>query len=142
MDWHPPTHEIAIIQTRLHRLDEERAQLLARLKYLEGNNITLPPTKSDSSQPLSSSEKIDIFRTLFRGRKDVYPLRWDNQKTGRSGYSLACGNEWVRGVCDKPRIKCGECKHQDFLPVTDEVIRNHLTGHNPEIGRASCRERV
>ena len=132
MDWHPPPPEIAIIQARLQRLDEERAQLLARLKHLEENTVTPPPTKSSPPSPLFSSGKIAVFRSLFRGREDVYPLRWDNQKTGRSGYSLACGNEWVHGVCDKPKIKCGECKHQDFLPVTDEVIRNHLSGYNPD----------
>jgi len=124
--------EINQIQKRLHILDEERAQLLARLKHLEKNNVKLPATKSDNSKPLSASKKIAIFRSLFRGREDVYPLRWDNKKTGRSGYSLACGNEWMSGVCDKPKIKCGECQYQAFLPVTDEVLRNHLTGRNPD----------
>ena len=37
-------------------------------------------------------------------------------------------NEWVRGVCEKPRVKCGECAHRRFLPLTDEVIRWHLSG--------------
>jgi hypothetical protein len=47
---------------------------------------------------------------------------------GRSGYAPACANEWRAGVCEKPRIKCGECPNRAFLPVTDEVIRRHLTG--------------
>ena len=50
------------------------------------------------------------------------------RKTGRAGYAPACGNEWVRGICEKPRIKCGDCPHRAFLPVTDEVIRCHLSG--------------
>ena len=132
MDWNRNKSEITQIQKRLHILDEERAQLLARLKNLEENHVTLPSTKTDKSKPLSPSEKIAIFRSLFRGREDVYPLRWDNRKTGSSGYSLACGNEWVHGVCDKPKVKCSECKHQAFLPVTDEAIRNHLMGCNPD----------
>ena len=49
-------------------------------------------------------------------------------KTGRAGYSPVCGNEWVRGVCEKPRIKCSDCPHQCWLPVTDEVVRWHLSG--------------
>jgi len=49
-------------------------------------------------------------------------------KTGRAGYSPVCGNEWVRGVCEKPRIKCSDCPHQNWLPVTDEVLRWHLSG--------------
>ncbi len=73
-------------------------------------------------------EKIALFRSLFRGREDVYPRRFENQRTGRAGYAPACGNEWVRGICEKPRIKCGDCPHRAFLPVTDEVIHWHLSG--------------
>lgn len=39
-----------------------------------------------------------------------------------------CGNEWVRGICEKPRIKCSECTHQRWLPVTDDVVKWHLSG--------------
>ena len=74
--------------------------------------------------------KIALFRSLFRGREDVYPQRFESRKTGRAGYSPACGNEWVRGICEKPRIKCSECPHQHFLPVTDDVIRWHLCGQD------------
>ncbi len=75
-----------------------------------------------------SSEKIALFRSLFRGREDVYPRRFESRKTGRAGYAPACGNEWVRGICEKPRIKCADCAHRAFLPVTDEVVRWHLSG--------------
>jgi superfamily II DNA or RNA helicase len=75
-----------------------------------------------------SADKVALFRRLFRGRDDVYPRRFESQKTGRAGYAPACGNEWVRGICEKPRIKCGDCPHRAFLPVTDEVIRWHLSG--------------
>ena len=74
--------------------------------------------------------KIALFRSLFRGREDVYPRRFESRKTGRVGYSPACANEWVAGICEKPRIKCSECPHQRFLPVTDEVIRWHLSGRD------------
>ncbi len=43
-----------------------------------------------------------------------------------------CGNEWVQGICEKPRIKCSECPHQRFLPVTDDVIRWHLSGQDDQ----------
>jgi len=76
--------------------------------------------------------KIECFRSLFRGRADVYARRFENSRTGRSGYSPACGNEWVKGVCEKPRIKCSDCPHQKWLPFTDEVIRWHLEGHAPD----------
>jgi hypothetical protein len=74
--------------------------------------------------------KIVLFRSLFHGREDVYPQRFESRKTGRAGYSPACGNEWVRGICEKPRIKCSECPHQRFLRITDEIIRWHLCGHD------------
>src|SRR5215211_115415 len=76
----------------------------------------------------SSEDKIRVFRSLFRGREDVYPRRFESRKTGRSGYAPACANEWVRGICEKPRIKCAECPNRRFLPVTDDVIRWHLSG--------------
>ncbi len=65
---------------------------------------------------------------MFRGRDDVFPQRWENARTGRAGYAPACGNEWAPGLCDKPRIKCGECANQAFLRVTDAVIDGHLRG--------------
>jgi superfamily II DNA or RNA helicase/very-short-patch-repair endonuclease len=77
------------------------------------------------------ANKIALFRSLFRGREEVYPRRFESRKTGRSGYAPACGNEWVRGVCEKPRIKCAECPNRRFLPVTDEVVRWHLSGRDP-----------
>jgi superfamily II DNA or RNA helicase/very-short-patch-repair endonuclease len=88
---------------------------------------------SGSVDRTSSSEaKIALFRSLFRGRDDVYPRRFESRKTGRSGYAPACANEWVRGVCEKPRVKCAECPNRRFLPVTDDVIRWHLSGCDPE----------
>ncbi len=77
-------------------------------------------------------DKISLFRSLFRGREDVYPRRFESRRTGKSGYAPACGNEWVRGVCEKPRIKCADCPNRRFLAVTDEVIRWHLSGLDGE----------
>ncbi len=82
----------------------------------------------------SPEAKIALFRSLFRGREDVYPRRFESRRTGKAGYSPACGNEWVRGVCEKPRVKCAACPNQRFLPVTDEVIRWHLAGRD-QLGR-------
>jgi len=76
------------------------------------------------------AEKIRLFRSLFRGREDVYARRFESRKSGKAGYAPACANEWARGVCEKPRIACAECPHRRFLPVTDEVIRQHLSGED------------
>lgn len=76
----------------------------------------------------SPADKIALFRSLFRGREDLYPRRFESRRTGRSGYQPACGNEWVGGICEKPRIRCSECVHRRLLDVTDEVVRWHLSG--------------
>ena len=100
--------------------------------YLVGDSIAQQNAISRRHMPVTQTspahEKIELFRSLFRGRAEVYPQRFESRKTGRSGYSPACGNEWVRGVCEKPRIKCSDCPHQRWLPVTDDVIRWHLSG--------------
>jgi hypothetical protein len=90
------------------------------------------PAVTNSASP---ADKIALFRSLFRGREDVYPRRFESRKTGKAGYAPACANEWVRGVCEKPKGKCAECSHRRFLPVTDEVIRWHLSGRD-DLGRA------
>ena len=89
-----------------------------------------PPITNQSP----SATKINLFRSLFRGREDVYPRRFESRKTGRAGYQPACANEWARGLCDKPRIKCPECTNRRLLPVTDDVIRHHLSGRD-DLGR-------
>jgi superfamily II DNA or RNA helicase/very-short-patch-repair endonuclease len=76
--------------------------------------------------------KIAMFRALFRGREDVYPRRFESQRTGKTGYQPACANEWVQGVCQKPRIKCSDCPHQRFFSVTGDAIRWHLSGQDNE----------
>ncbi len=76
------------------------------------------------------AEKIALFRALFRGRTDVYARRFESRKTGKAGYQPACGNEWVRGICEKPRIKCSDCPHQRWLPVSDDALRRHLEGED------------
>jgi superfamily II DNA or RNA helicase/very-short-patch-repair endonuclease len=80
----------------------------------------------------SADAKIAIFRSLFRGRDDVYPRRFESRRSGKSGYAPACANEWVRGICEKPRIKCAECPNRRFLSLTDTVVRWHLSGRDDE----------
>ncbi|MGD1083726.1 MAG: DEAD/DEAH box helicase family protein [Verrucomicrobiota bacterium] len=85
------------------------------------------PTVTNQSPPAA---KIRLFRSLFRGREDVYPRRFESRKTGKSGYAPACANEWVRGICEKPRIKCADCPSRRFLQITDEVTGWHLSGYD------------
>ena len=77
---------------------------------------------------LSTAEKVTLFRRLFRGRTDVYPVRWEGKSSGKAGYAPACANEWRAGVCEKPRIKCGDCSNRSLIALSDAVIYDHLTG--------------
>jgi len=80
----------------------------------------MPDAVNFVDQHSTADAKIKLFRSLFRGRDDVYPRRFESRKTGRAGYAPACGNEWIRGICEKPRIKCAECRHQRFLPIRSD----------------------
>ena len=132
-------NQLSSAESRLRELDWERESLLSQIKLLRqelNKNIqeqTYSQSKNDTSvsivNNLSSPEvKIALFRSLFRGREEVYPKRWENKSKGSSGYSPVCKNEWSPGLCNKPRIKCSECSNRIFLPVTDEVIQKHLEG--------------
>jgi TOTE conflict system primase-like protein len=111
--------------------DEEFAQLraenarLASLLDAHGIAWQLPVATPANATPLSTQEKVALFRRLFRGRIDVYPVRWES-KAGKSGYSPACTNEWRPGICEKPRIKCSDCGHRLLMPLTDQTIYDHL----------------
>lgn len=73
--------------------------------------------------------RIEIFKSLFRGRSDVYPIRWESED-GRSGYSPVCNNKWNQAFCDIRNIKCKNCPNSAFLPITDGEIYKHLTGEH------------
>lgn len=127
--------KIVEIEKHLSCLEIQSKELSIQLEQLKGERDCLQKNqlievKSRISQDSSSDEKIRLFQSLFRGREDVYPKRWENTKSRKSGYSPACKNEWIPGICEKPKIKCGECSNRLFLPLTDKVIRNHLLGYD------------
>ena len=113
------------IEADLARLEGQRLEILSTVALSLGSSDPCPPSFGVHS---SAGDKIALLRSLFAGRSDVYALRWENTKNGRSGYAPACAHEWERGICDKPRIKCGDCAHRSFLPLTDKVIASHLRG--------------
>lgn len=98
----PEDDEIAAIQARLAVLDAEKATLQARLEDLvrRKREPVLAPAAFPVEEPVTGASppaaKIALFRDLFRGRDDVFPRRWSNPRTGKSGYSPVCGNEWHR----------------------------------------------
>jgi superfamily II DNA or RNA helicase len=131
--------KISEIEAELANLDHHRNQLLDELTQLRRQllqkdspaqlllNIQGIKVNNQSSQ----EEKIRLFRSLFKGRKDVFPRRFENSKTGKSGYAPVCRNEWQAGICQKPKIACQECNFRAFVQVNDEIIRDHLMGIDP-----------
>ena len=129
----PNLDSVAQAEAHLARLERERQQTLARLQKLRTResaaSATAGPTSSEPSS-LDAAEKVALFRRLFRGREDIYPRLWVNERTGKKGYAPACANEWMRGICEKPKVRCGECPNQAFIPVTDDVVLGHLRGRH------------
>ena len=111
-----------------HELRRLEGELEAPESAQAGYRLEAPGPRPEP--PVTPGGKVALFRTLFRGRDDVYPKLWMNAKTGRTGYAPACANEWVQGVCGKPRVRCGECPNQAFLPVVDRAVLDHLRGHH------------
>jgi superfamily II DNA or RNA helicase len=118
----------------LEELQAENARLIA---LLEANAIewrlpaAVPATPVSvvelPTQSLGTKAKLKLFQRLFLGRTDVFPQRWES-KAGKAGYSPACANEWRPGVCQKPKIKCGECSHRQLVPLDEQVLYRHLAG--------------
>lgn len=120
------------IVSELMRLRAENARLAG---LLEARGIAWqeagpqPHAHPVSPSSLCTDEKVALFGRLFRGRTDVYPIRWES-KAGKSGYSPACANEWRAGICEKPRIKCADCDHRLLIPLTDQTLYDHLAGRH------------
>lgn len=77
---------------------------------------------------LSETEKIRIFRNLFRGREDVYAVRWE-RADGRKGYMPRSERDWraynAAPQADKERV---DRETRKYFPLDDEAVRAHLQG--------------
>jgi len=138
------------LEARVLALEQENRFLRARLGISEAEPVIptpdrepqVPATETGNVHPApgvfdkyrSPREKIALFRSLFRGREDVFARRWESKKTGKSGYAPVCANEWKPGICPKPNGNCASCPHRQLVPLSDEVIYRHLRG-NDALGR-------
>ena len=100
------------------------------LTLFEDEAAGLPRVDAKSS----AGQKIALFRALFGGRDDVYAVRWDSPRTGKSGWSPAV----VGGPAYAKR------PDREYLPLTDAVIEAHLSGRThvglyPLLPDDSCR---
>lgn len=122
-------------QIELLQLEEKQRKVLDKIRELRIQKESIKkekvPTNHIEPKVTNSSlqiEKISLFRNLFKSREDVFPKRWEGVKTGKSGYQPTCKNEWVRGICEKPKVKCMDCVNRVFIPMSDGVVESHLKG--------------
>jgi superfamily II DNA or RNA helicase len=112
------------LEAELAWLRAENARLLRLLELSPAQARPPGPTQTGifHEQPgpvtaaSSARDKVRFFRSLFAARSDVYATRWENARTGRSGWVPAVAGGWRKG------------SKQPHLPLTGEVIFAHLTG--------------
>jgi hypothetical protein len=132
--------ELAHEQARLVELERASESARERIESLrsalsETETRTQPsrslPPPSDFKAPRTSAEKVSLFRSLFRGRPDLVPIRFVSKKTGKPGYAPACDNKWEPALCLlRTGGRCGDCVNQAFAPVSDQVVIDHLQGRH------------
>lgn len=121
---------------KYNSLLEENKRLKCELALFRGeDSLSMPeleiPTEFSTStinKYSSSEEKINLFRSLFKGREDVFARRWYSKTTDKSGYQPVCKNEWNQEFCDKKKYKCSACPNRKLMALTDKDIYRHLSG--------------
>ncbi len=87
----------------------------------------LAPAPQPQSQ-LNTVQKVVLFRSLFRGREDVYPIRWESPD-GRHGYMPHSEPDWNAYYAARPEDRKRVAKEtRKYFPLTDEVVHKHLAG--------------
>jgi hypothetical protein len=104
---------------------------LPELKLSEPSSTRCLPSPSEIAQLGTLSDnaaKIALFRSLFRGREDVYAERWRG-KGGTWVYRPACKKDWNAVLASRREDhKKVDRQTRTLYPINDEVIRQHLTG--------------
>ncbi len=128
--------ELAKLHAECDRLRKENADLRLRLGEppadppIVGADFSLHHKKAQLSATVTADSppelKVSLFRNLFRGRDDVYAVRWEG-RNGRTGYSPAGIREWNRASL-VGQGKKRSVRHSKLFPLTEDVIRDHLLG--------------
>ncbi|QOY85848.1 TOTE conflict system archaeo-eukaryotic primase domain-containing protein [Paludibaculum fermentans] len=116
-------------QERLRRENVRLKALLAKHGIEIPKEATGDPHfGSPKTRALSSEQKIELFRSLFMGRQDVYAVRWESPD-GRKGYSPRYERDWKAYYAappkDRPRV---DKETRKYLPLSDSVVEEHLKG--------------
>src|SRR3954453_16686061 len=107
------------------RLREENGRLRERVGLPQNETATLmaalPSLPIPVAKKFSPDEKVKMFRSLFRGREDVYALRWEG-RNGKAGYSPAFRKVWSNPLSNRPD------EPKEYFSLTDRVIHDYLSG--------------
>jgi hypothetical protein len=118
----------AEVWAECERLRQENRDLRQKLG-LSTVETSVPPlapdcatiTSATTNSKSSPEEKVKLFRSLFRGREDVYAVRWEG-RNGKTGYSPAYPKTRSNSFQRKPDAP------KKYFPLTDQVLHDHLTG--------------
>lgn len=115
--------QLDAIDRELKNLDSEKTKLSLKRRAL----LAVLQDSPKKNEMLTPQQKVELFGSLFKGRQDIYAKKWKNKKEV-TGFSVVCGNEWKPAICEKPRIKCGDCPNKFFTELTDRTFFDHLSG--------------
>ncbi len=121
----PSQAKLAAALAECERLREENHRLRERFGFAPAQSESSPavalvhaPIGDGITAKSSPDEKVKLFRSLFRGRDDVYAVRWEG-RDGKKGYSPAYRRDWGTPQSDEPK---------EYFPLTDQVLHDHLIG--------------
>ena len=129
--------ELANAIAECEYLREENARLKLRVSEAPINRDPRPerPPSSGDEKPQPAATvtidsrpevKVSLFKDLFRGREDVYAVRWEG-KNGKTGYSPAGNKEWDQSPSPRRGPK-KSFRITKLFSLGEEVIRDHLLG--------------
>ena len=119
--------ELAGLRALTTQLRAENARLLRLLELTQKQAAPPGPAQTGffDGQPgpvareSPPEAKVEFFAALFAARTDVYATRWENARIGKAGWLPAVRGGWRKGLRHEDR---------DYLPLSAEVLRGHLTG--------------
>lgn len=95
--------------------ENERLQNLLRF-----HNINY---EEDMSPSLTKKQKIEIYLSYFKGRKDVIASKY--YKNDKKAYAICCANRFINGICN---YKCNECKNKAYISYDEDRLLEHFKG--------------
>ena len=114
--------ELIKVRRELERLRAENVRL-SRLLDLRGQDTAPAPEQLAAQRPVTMAspvaDKLALYADRFRARTDVYAVRWENTRTGASGWMPAVAGGWRKGM---------DRRGATHLPLTAEVVAAHLVG--------------